>query len=63
MKQAFFYIEASEKVLYPLSLRERAGVRDSRILAIDGVSLLLTSSQREEEQGRIRFFRLFQRLL
>jgi hypothetical protein len=56
-------IEASEKVLYSLSLRERVGVRDSRILAIAGVSLLLASSLREEEQGRSRFFRLFQGLL
>jgi hypothetical protein len=48
--QPYNSIEASEKVLYSLSLRERVGVRDSRILAIAGVSLLLTSSLREEEQ-------------
>jgi hypothetical protein len=50
-------------VSYSLSLRERVGVRDSQNQAIAGVSLLLASSLREEEQGKSRFFRLFQRLL
>jgi hypothetical protein len=50
-------------VFYSLSLRERVGVRDSQNQAIAGVSLLLASSLREEEQGKSRFFRLFQKFL
>jgi hypothetical protein len=50
-------------VFYSLSLRERVGVRDSQNQAIAGVSLLLASSLREEEQGKSIFFRLFQSLL
>ena len=38
---------------YPLSLRERAGVRDSGCSIEAGESLHLTSSLREEEQGGI----------
>jgi hypothetical protein len=42
------------------SFFDLVGVRDSQNQAIAGVSLLLTSSLREEEQGRSRFLRLFQ---
>jgi len=51
------------KVLFPLSLRERVGVRDSKCPVIADVSLLLTSSLREEEQGKIDFSALSQRFL
>jgi hypothetical protein len=47
------------KFLYPLSLRERVGVRDSRCPVHAGESLLLASSLREEGQGKIDFFRSF----
>jgi len=46
MTKAFAHIssviEASEKVLYSLSLRERVGERDSQNQAIASLSLLLT---------------------
>jgi hypothetical protein len=54
-----YLIEASEKALCSLSLRERVGVRDSRSRAIAGVSLLLASSLREEEQAQSRFAGFF----
>jgi hypothetical protein len=47
-------MEVTEKVSCPLSLRERVGVRDSRCPVIAGVSLLLASSLREEEQEQSR---------
>jgi hypothetical protein len=50
-----WYSEATEKVSFPLSLRERVGVRDSRCPVIAGASLLLTSSLREEEQKQSGF--------
>jgi hypothetical protein len=50
-------------VFYSLSHRERVGVRDSQNQAIASVSLLLAFSLREEEQGKSRFFRLFQKFL
>jgi hypothetical protein len=57
------FIETSERVLYSLSLRERVGVRDSQNEAIDGVSLLLASSLREEQKAKSIFISLFYRLL
>jgi hypothetical protein len=44
-------------LIYPLSLRERVGVRDSGCPNIAGVSLLLASSLREEEQDKNDLFK------
>jgi len=52
-------VKIQRKWIYSLSLRERVGVRDSGCTVIAGVSLLLTSSLREEGQDKKDFLCAF----